>query len=128
MNTKAEIQLSKTHSTNNLDSLKWIVSTALLCVGFFAYYHYGQYPVIYRVLALLPVVAIALFVAVLTQKGAAFWSLMRDAFIEVRRVVWPTPQETTQTTLVVLLVVAAMGLLLWLLDMTLSWLVSLAMG
>lgn len=47
---------------------------------------------------------------------------------EARKVVWPTRQETTQTTLIVVAVVLLMSLLLWALDSLLGWLVSLIVG
>ena len=47
---------------------------------------------------------------------------------EVSKVVWPTRQETVQTTLIVLLFVVAVALLLWGLDSLLGWLVSLVIG
>ena len=43
----------------------------------------------------------------------------------MRKVVWPTRTETTQTTLIVIAMVVIMGLLLWLLDVLLFWLVRL---
>ena len=47
---------------------------------------------------------------------------------EIRKVVWPTRQETTQTTLIVVAVVLVMALLLWGLDSLLGWLVSMIVG
>ena len=43
---------------------------------------------------------------------------------EIQRVVWPTRQETVQTTAIVLGAVLIVGLLLWLIDTTLGWLMS----
>jgi preprotein translocase subunit SecE len=39
--------------------------------------------------------------------------------MEVRKVVWPTRQETLQTTLIVIVMVLILGILLWLFDMVL---------
>ena len=47
---------------------------------------------------------------------------------EIRRVVWPSNQETTQTTLVVLVLVLIFALILWGLDSLLSWIVSSVIG
>ncbi|MEA2094042.1 MAG: preprotein translocase subunit SecE, partial [Pseudomonadota bacterium] len=47
---------------------------------------------------------------------------------EVRRVVWPSRQETVQTTLVVLLMVLLVGIFLWLLDMVLLWAIQILTG
>jgi preprotein translocase subunit SecE len=53
---------------------------------------------------------------------------MGNTRTEVRKVVWPTRAETTQTVLAVLFVVILMGVLLWLLDMLLLWAVRLLTG
>ncbi|WP_438504165.1 preprotein translocase subunit SecE [Acinetobacter towneri] len=53
---------------------------------------------------------------------------MKEARVEIRKVVWPTRQETMQTTLIVVAVVLVMALLLWGLDSLLGWLVSLIVG
>ena len=56
-----------------------------------------------------------------TEKGHAAWELAKEARIEVRKVVWPSRQETTQTTLIVVAVVIFVALILWGLDSGLSW-------
>jgi preprotein translocase subunit SecE len=53
---------------------------------------------------------------------------MKEAQVEVRRVVWPTRQEVNQTTLVVVAVVLVMAVILWGLDSLLGWLASLIIG
>ena len=40
---------------------------------------------------------------------------------ETRKVVWPTRQETVQTTLVIMVVVVILSILLGLIDITLKW-------
>ena len=70
----------------------------------------------------------AAFVAVQTERGRNTWVLLKEARSEIRRVVWPTNQETTQTTLVVLVLVLIFALILWGLDSLLSWAVSSTIG
>jgi len=125
VNTSVEVQ---TPATNVFDVVKWVLSVALVAGGIYAYYHFDQYPVLYRVLALIPVVIVAMLIAVWTQGGAAFWDLVKQARLEVYKVVWPTRQETTQTTMIVLLVVFVIALILWLLDMFIGWLASIIIG
>ena len=62
------------------------------------------------------------------QSGEIAWNLIKEARSEIRRVVWPTNNETTQTTLVVLVMVFIFSLILWGLDSLLSWLVSSLIG
>jgi preprotein translocase subunit SecE len=127
MNSKAEA-LGVKGLDKGFDALKWIVVTILTVGAIFAYYHYGQYPTAYRALALLPVLAVVLFVVALTSQGGAFFTLLREAVVEIRRVVWPTRQETVQTTLIVVAFVFVMALILWGLDAAFGKLISLIIG
>lgn len=127
MNSKAETQIVKA-SDVSFDVVKWVVASALVVAGIYAYYHFGQYPTAYRALALLPVMGAALFVVSLTIQGGAFFALLRESIVEVRRVVWPTRQETVQTTLVVVAFVFVMALILWGLDAGFGKLISLIIG
>lgn len=110
------------------DMLKWLVVAALVVVGVVGNQYFSAEPILYRVLALLVVSAVAGVIALQTSKGQAFWVLAKEARVEIRKVVWPTRQETTQTTLIVVAVVLVMALLLWGLDSLLGWLVSLIVG
>ena len=56
------------------------------------------------------------------------WTLLKEARSEIRRVVWPSNQETTQTTLVVLVLIVIFALILWGLDSLLGWIVSSVIG
>ena len=85
-------------------------------------------PVLYRAIALVVLALVAGFVALQTSKGKAFWSLLKEARIEIRKVVWPTRQETAQTTMIVVAVVLVMALILWGLDSLLGWIVSQFIG
>ncbi len=122
MNAKAETVSSR------YDFLKWLVVAALIVVGVVGNQFYAAEPIIYRVLALLVIAVVAAYVGLQTAKGKAFFGLAKEARIEIRKVVWPTRQETTQTTLIVVAVVLVMALLLWGLDSLLGWLVSLIVG
>ncbi|MDO7573346.1 MAG: preprotein translocase subunit SecE, partial [Oceanospirillaceae bacterium] len=83
---------------------------------------------LYRTLALVALAAVALFVALQTDKGRGYAVSFREARKEIRKVVWPNRQETTQTTLIVVVVVLIMALVLWGLDSLLSWAVSSLIG
>lgn len=122
MNPKAEAQDSR------FDLLKWLLVVVLVVVGVVGNQYYSAEPILYRVLVLLAIAAAAAFVGLQTGKGKAFFVLAKEARTEIRKVVWPTRQETTQTTLIVVAVVLVMALLLWGLDSLLGWLVSLIVG
>ena len=61
-------------------------------------------------------VAAGLGIAAVTEKGRTFLAFAKEARIEVRKVVWPTRQETTHTTLIVMVATVIMALILWGLD------------
>jgi preprotein translocase subunit SecE len=122
MNAKAEAKETR------FDVLKWVVVVALVAVGVVGNQYFSAEPILYRVLALLALAAVSAVVALQTAKGQAFFVLAKEARAEIRKVVWPTRQETTQTTLIVVAVVLVMALLLWGLDTLLGWLVSLIVG
>ena len=111
-----------------LDSLKWVVVLALVAGGVYGNSYYGDQPILYRVLALLALALVAGWVASLTRKGGDFLTLVKESRTEIRKVVWPTRQETTQTTLIVFVFVIITGLILWGLDSVLGWLASLILG
>lgn len=117
-----------TENTSRFDGLKWLVVIAVIVVGAYGNQHYADESLLYRILALLALGAVALFVAAQTAKGHAAFVLLKESRTEVRRVVWPSRQETTQTTLIVVAAVVVIGLLLWALDSLLSWAINLLIG
>jgi len=122
MNAKVDSGESK------LDSLKWLVVVALVAVGVTGNSYFSDQSLLYRVLALLALASVAGFMALQTAKGKAFFTLFKEAKVEIRKVVWPTRQETTQTTVIVVVVVLIMGLVLWGIDSLLSRLVAGIIG
>jgi preprotein translocase subunit SecE len=121
---KANVQ----ESASRLDWLKWAVVAAITALAVWGNLAYAAQPLLYRVLLLVVIGVVALFIARQTSQGLAFWELARAARTEIRKVVWPTRQETTQTTLIVVAVVLIMALILWGLDSLLGWLASMLIG
>ena len=115
-------------AVSRLDSLKWIAVLTLVAGGVYGNSYYGDQPILYRVLALVALALAAGWVASLTRKGGDFLALAKGSRTEIRKVVWPTRQETTQTTLIVFVFVIITGLILWGLDSVLGWLASLILG
>ena len=115
-----------------VNAVFWLVTAVLVAAGIYGYNNFGQFfgtdAILYRVLALLVVAAIAIAFALQTTQGKSFWSLFKGARTEIRKVVWPTRQETMQTTMIVLLVVVIAGLILWGLDTGLGWIASRIIG
>jgi preprotein translocase subunit SecE len=110
------------------DWLMWSVVTLIVAGGVFGNWYYQDQSLLFRVLALLALAAVASLLSFQTQQGKALWALLKESRVEIRRVVWPTRQETTQTTFIVVMLVLLFSLVLWGLDSALSWVVSTLIG
>ena len=114
MVAKAETEVS-----NKLDTFKLVIAIAILLTGIGGFYYYAEASLLYRVLGLVAMVLVAAGIALTTTTGHAILSFGRESRAEVRKVVWPTRQETVQTTLMVVVAVIILGIFLWLIDMML---------
>ncbi len=113
---------------SRLDGLKWVVVALVVAGGVGGNIYFSEESLLYRVIALLVLALVAGFVAAQTARGAAFLDLVKGALNEIRKVVWPTLQAGTQTTLIVLAFVILAALILWGLDSLLGWLASMVIG
>ncbi len=103
------------------DNIKLIVAVVLMMAAIALFYTYSEYSTLLRVLGLLAVTGLSLFIASKTAMGSAVLSFVGETNVEVRKVVWPTRQETIQTTMIVILMVMLVALLLWGVDSVLGW-------
>ena len=110
-----------------LDTAKLAVALIILVGALVGFYYYAEVSKLIRVVSLIAAVGIAAVIALQTGKGRSISSFVKESQTEVRKVVWPTRQETVQTTLVVMVVVVVIAIFLWLLDMGLGGIVSYAM-
>ncbi len=110
------------------DKLILLVAGLLVVAGIGGFYQFADQPQLYRVLGLLAVLGVATVIALQSSPGKAAWEFGRSAILEVRKAVWPTRQETVQTTLLVLAMVVIVGLMLWLFDLLMNWAVRLLLG
>jgi len=115
------IQAKEVASTSMFDVLKYVFSLVLVSAGIVAFYQFSEFSQLYRVLAMVGVVVIALLTMMSTAMGGRTWVFAQEAKLEVRKVVWPSRQETSRMTLLVFGMVIIVGLILWLLDMFLFW-------
>ncbi len=122
MNSKVETVES------SMDSVKLVIALLIAVAAMAAFYIYPEQSALLRVGGLLLAAGVAVGIALQTAKGRNIWGFFHGAQIEVRKVVWPTRQETVQTTLIVVLVVVLVSIILWLLDMFLGWTIGTLMG
>lgn len=128
--SKANVMVLKADNQGEarLDWLKWLVALVLLLAGLVANQYYSEISMPIRTLGWLAIVAVAGFIASKTQKGRWVVEFFRDSRMELRKVVWPTREETTQTTLVVAAMVVVLALLLWGIDGILVWIIGWLTG
>jgi len=115
MNTQVEA------STSVFDVVKQVFSVIFVVAGVAAFYYFSEAPLLYRVLGLVAVALIVVGMILTTGMGRNVWSFILESKQEVRKVVWPTRDETLRTTLLVFAMVLIVGFVLWLLDMFLFW-------
>jgi len=99
-----------------LDTLKLLGSVLILLVGIVSYYYLIQISILFRVLMVLASVVVSLIIFFQTQRGKTLWEFFQGSRVEIKKVIWPTKQETFQTTLTVFVFVLIMGIFFWLLD------------
>jgi len=100
----------------------------LLIAGVVGFYYFSQQSLLYRVLGVVGLSIASIAMILTTPLGKSFWGFLKEARVEVRKVVWPTRQETVQATLIVVALVFLVGLMLWLFDMFLFWVISQLTG
>jgi preprotein translocase subunit SecE len=114
--------------TNKLDTFKLLLAIAVLVSGIFGFYFFEAESLLYRVLGVVFASGVAIAIAATTYLGQAVISFARESRMEVRKVVWPTRQETVQTTFMVIVAVIIIGIFLWLVDMLLAQAIQLLTG
>ena len=122
MNTDAET------GSGFLDTVKLALSAALLVAGIAAFYMYEQQSLLVSVSVLLVAVGLAIAVFMATERGRLLWKFIQGSRVEIRKVIWPTRQETMQTTLTVFVFALIMALFFWGLDFFLLWITRLLTG
>ncbi len=119
---------TETSESGALDVLKLVIAAGLLVGGVYGYYWYLEWPQALRVLLVLGGLAACIGVAATSTQGQRIWAFIQGARIEIRKVVWPTKQETTQTAIAVFIFTLIMSLFFWALDSGLLWLTRTLVG
>jgi len=115
MNTKAEA------TPGVADTVKLILAVAVLISGIFAYYYFENESILLRAAGLIVALVIGAVIAFQSLQGQLLWRFIQSSRNEIRKVIWPTRQETLQTTLTVLVFTLILGVFFWILDLILLW-------
>ncbi|WP_345796389.1 preprotein translocase subunit SecE [Castellaniella sp. MT123] len=105
------------------DRVKLGLAVVVVAAGIVAYSVLVNQPGYVRVGAFVAGLVIAAIIVWFSETGRRTLAFGRESYSETRRVVWPTRQETTRMTAVVFAFVVAMGVLLWVADKLLGWII-----
>ncbi len=117
-----------TSQSGILDTIKLLIAAGLLVGGLYGYYYFLEGALPLRVLMVLGGLAAGVTAAMTSMQGQRLWAFIQGARIEIRKVVWPTKQETTQTAIAVFVFTLIMALFFWGLDSFLLWLTRTLVG
>jgi preprotein translocase subunit SecE len=111
----------KVTDAGTADKVKLVVAVLLVLGGVAGYYVLAANPPWQRWLAVAAGLALAVLVVAFSRYGSQFRQFLELARVELRKIVWPTRNETLTMTFVVFAFVAVAGLFFWLLDLVLAW-------
>ena len=124
MNTQSE-----TGQSGALDIVKLLIAAAAIIGGLYSYYFFEfQISLPLRVLMVLGGAGAGIAIAMTSTQGQRLWHFIQGSRVEIRKVVWPTRQETTQTAIAVFVFTLIMGVFFWILDSGLLWLTRKLVG
>tara|TARA_Y100000768_G_scaffold367175_1_gene330024 strand:+ start:22 stop:390 length:369 start_codon:yes stop_codon:yes gene_type:complete len=120
--------MTETNIEEKSSSIYLTLSIGVLLLGMFLFYYFADVRLFYRVLGMISILVLSGFIGYQSDFGKLVYSYVTDSKVELKKVTWPTKQETTQTTLGVIFVVIVVGILLWLFDMLLGWAIGTLYG
>lgn len=120
MNAKVE----QSESNSGADIAKLSLAVLLIVAGLVGFYYFvGQWNTALRVVALIGAFVAAGLIGATTHTGRSLRTFIAESQFELRKVVWPTREETVRTTGVIIVVVIIISLILGLIDLILKWVV-----
>ncbi|AAP96615.1 preprotein translocase subunit SecE [[Haemophilus] ducreyi] len=103
----------------------WSIAILLLTVAAVGNaYFASHFSLIVRVLLLVVLIGGAVGFAAITNQGQKAIAFAKESRTELRKIIWPTRPEATQTTLIVVAVCVVVSLILWGIDSIIVTLVT----
>ena len=102
------------------DLLSWLAIALITVAAFFGTYYY-HFPGPIKALIWVGWLVLTLMFGFFTTQGKEVFSFAKEAKLELQKVVWPSRQETIQTTSIVMVMVAITGFILWGIDSGMMW-------
>ena len=111
-----------------LDALKLAAGVVILAAGIAGFYLLSDLPIWLRWIMVLASLVVGALVSLQSYQGKTFWQFVQSSRVELRKVVWPSTQETWQVTLVVFVMIVVLGLFFWGVDTLLGFLTKWLTG
>ena len=107
--------------SSGADKAKLAAVAALVVAGIAGFYLLSKHGQLVQWAVLIVALLAAAGTFLISEPGKRFTGFARDAWREVKKVVWPTRKESLQMTAYVFAFVVVMALFLWFTDKTLEW-------
>ena len=121
-------EVTQTESGGALDTLKLLLTLAAIVGGLVAYYLTPEMALPLRVLMVIGGLILGGAIFFTSAMGKRFWKFIQGSRVEIRKVIWPSRQETTQATIAVFIFTLVLGIFFWAVDSGLLWLTRSVMG
>jgi preprotein translocase subunit SecE len=122
----AEVQTSEGASAK--DTALMTLSILVLLAGIVAFYWYDEDALALRLAMVGGGLVVAGGLIWISWYGREFRQFAQAARVELRKVVWPSREDTVRTTVMVIIFAIVMGVFFWVLDMILTWLIRWLTG
>jgi preprotein translocase subunit SecE len=120
---------TQTSQSGVLDIVKLLIAAAVIVGGLYSYYYYEfELALPVRVLIVLGGTGVGIAIGMMSAQGQRLWHFIQGSRVEIRKVVWPTKQETTQTAIAVFVFTLIMMVFFWALDSGLLMLTRALVG
>ena len=107
---------------SNSDQWKTILAVLIVVAGLTLYYlNPLNFNSLTKVLITLLVFVGAATVFIKSSQGDRFVHFLKETRIELRKVVWPTREETIKTTGIIMVAVVIVAIFLWIVDAFFTW-------
>ena len=120
--------MNKGSTSKALDNLKWLLAMTVFGMAVVGNSYFVEVAFLYRVLGVIFLFLVGLSLIAITNFGSNAIKLMRESRTEIRKVVWPSRMETTQTFMIVFGAIIVLCLFFWGLESLLSFLTGLVLG
>ena len=124
MNSKVE----QARTGSPVDIVKYALALALVAAGVFGFYWFADWAVGLRGLLVIGGLVAGTLVFLGSYKGVQTREFLAESRFELRKVVWPTRQEASRATMMIIIAVVVISLILAGFDLVIQWAVQWLLG